>query len=244
MDVDTRITSIEKEKSHGESEEYEDEPEEDHDSEQHGYQDEEGGPICCIGKSSEGGWHTKGKSEGKGQVDGACSYYGKTGHRSRDCWSEWAKAKARANRNGKEEKPTASTDTVAATTTNHNSSYNHNNGSYNGGGKFVNVCDSQPFASQPQPTYPNHGEGHRLRISSRCWLNGQWMKNHSLSNTAHSRTRSVMRSTLQPRGVTLKDRIQSRRARTREAPKEQMMNENRRTRVTIQPGGDPRTLDT
>ena len=53
MDVDTHIISIEKEKPQGECEECEDEPEEDHDSEQHGYQDEEGGPICFMG------WQTK-----------------------------------------------------------------------------------------------------------------------------------------------------------------------------------------
>ena len=65
-DVDTQIMSIEKEKSHGESEEYEDKPEEDHDSEQDGYQDEEGGPICYVGKSSsEGGWKLKGKPNGE-----------------------------------------------------------------------------------------------------------------------------------------------------------------------------------
>ena len=43
-------------------------PEEDHDSEQHGYQDEEGGPKCYVGRSSEGGWKTKGKSMDKGGI--------------------------------------------------------------------------------------------------------------------------------------------------------------------------------
>ena len=68
MDVDTHIMSIEKEKSCGESEEYEDKPVEDHEGEQHGFPDEEGGPICFMGKSSEGGWQTKDKSKGKGQI--------------------------------------------------------------------------------------------------------------------------------------------------------------------------------
>ena len=68
MDVDTQTMSIEKEKSHGASEEYEDKLMEDHDSEQHGYQDEEGGPICCMGKSSEGGWKIKGKPKGERKI--------------------------------------------------------------------------------------------------------------------------------------------------------------------------------
>ena len=48
VDTHTHILSIENERSYGESEDYEDKPEEDHDSEQHGYQDEEGGPICYM----------------------------------------------------------------------------------------------------------------------------------------------------------------------------------------------------
>ena len=44
--------------------------------------------------------------------------------------------------------------------------------------------------------------------------------------------------TLQSRGVTHKDRIRSRRARTREAPKKQILNENR-TRAKKQSGWRP-----
>ena len=74
MDVDTHIMSIEKGKSY----EDEDKPEEHHDSEQHGYQDEEGGPMWYKGKSAEGGWPTKGEPRVKGKFDGACRNCGKT----------------------------------------------------------------------------------------------------------------------------------------------------------------------
>ena len=86
--------------------------------------------------------------------------------------------------------------------------------------KFVNVSDSQSFAPRPQPVYRNSGEGKRLTSSS----------------FAHSCTRSVMRYTLQFRGITEKDRIRNRRARTREAPTKQTTNENRRTRLKEQSG--------
>ena len=84
VDTHTHHEHREGEKLHGESEEYEDKTEEDHDSEQHGYQDEESGPTCFIEKNWEGGWQTKGKSQGKGQFDRAWYNCGKTGHRSRD----------------------------------------------------------------------------------------------------------------------------------------------------------------
>ena len=123
MDVDTQIMSIKMEKSHGEREGYE----EDHDSEQHGYQDEEGGPMCHVGKSSGGGWKVKGKDEQKGKGGYTKSEHGYNGGNN-----------------------------------NYNISYNHYNGSDKGGGKFVNVCDPQSFAPQPQATYQNPGQGNRL----------------------------------------------------------------------------------
>ena len=152
MDVDKQTMSIEKEKSHGESEEYEDKPEEGHNSEQHG-----GGPICYVGKSSGGGWKTKGKPKEKGEFDGACCNCGKTGHRSRDCWSERGKDKGKDEQEGK----------GGYTKCEHgynggNNNYKHYNGSHKRGGKFVNAGDSQSFAPQPQATYQNPGQGNRL----------------------------------------------------------------------------------
>ena len=69
---------------------------EDHDSEQHEYQDEEGGPICYVGKEfqKEDG-RPKASRRGKGEFDGACYNCGKTGHRSRDCWRERSKGKGK-----------------------------------------------------------------------------------------------------------------------------------------------------
>ena len=93
MDVDTHIISIKKETSQGERDGHEDESDDVHGSEQHSYQEEEGGPICLMGQNTEGGWQTKGKSKEKAQHDGACYNCGKTGHRSGDCGSEGAKAK-------------------------------------------------------------------------------------------------------------------------------------------------------
>ena len=51
--------SIVKEQSYGEGKEYEVKPVDGHDSEQHRYQNEEGGPVCYMGKSSEGGWRRR-----------------------------------------------------------------------------------------------------------------------------------------------------------------------------------------
>ena len=161
MDVDTQTMRIEMETSHGENEEYEDKPEEDHDSEQHGYQDEEGGPTCYVGKSSEGGWKTKGKPKEKGKFDGACYNCGKTGHRSRDCWSERSKGKGKDEQKGKGGY-NKSEHGCNGGDNNCNSIYNHYNGSHKGGGKFVNAGDSKSFALQPQATYQNPGQGSRL----------------------------------------------------------------------------------
>ena len=115
MDVDTHIIDIEKEKAYGDSEEYEDNLEQDHDSEQHVHQDEEGGSMCHMGQSSAGGWQTKGKLQGTGKFDTARYNCGKTGHRSRECWSERSRGKGTDEQKDKEDTSRASTDTKAAT---------------------------------------------------------------------------------------------------------------------------------
>ena len=55
----------------------------------------EGGLTCFMGQNSGGGWQIKGKSKGIGKSDGTCCNCGKTGHRSRDCWSERSKGKSK-----------------------------------------------------------------------------------------------------------------------------------------------------
>ena len=42
----------------------------------------------------------------------------------------------------------------------------HSHSGYSGGSKFVNVCDSQSFAPQPQPVYQNPDKGNRLMTTS------------------------------------------------------------------------------
>ena len=112
VDVDAHIMSIEKEKSHRESEEYEDKAVEAHDNGEHLYQDEEGGPICYMGESSEGGWQTTGKSKGKGKPT---EHATTAGRRVIDAETSGEKgAKANGNRMEMEDTPRASTDTKAA----------------------------------------------------------------------------------------------------------------------------------
>ena len=65
MDVDTHTMTTEQETSHGEGEKYEDKPEEDHDSEQHGYQDEEGGHIVSRERGRRMADHGQVKGERK-----------------------------------------------------------------------------------------------------------------------------------------------------------------------------------
>ena len=125
----THIISIEKEKPQGECEECEDEPEEDNDSEQHGYQDEEGGPICFMG------WQTKKASQmEKGSSTEHAPIAGRWVTEGRDCWSE------------REQK----TETWSGYD-NYISSYKPlQQPATRKEGKFVNVCDSQSFALQLQ----------------------------------------------------------------------------------------------
>ena len=116
MDVDMHIINFEKEKSYGDSEEYEDKPEEDHDSEQLVHQDEEGGSMCHIGQSSEGGWQTKGKLKDTWEIRGQHgTTERKTGHRSRECWSGRSRGRGTGKQKDKEDTSRASTDTNAAT---------------------------------------------------------------------------------------------------------------------------------
>ena len=93
--------SIEKGKSHGESEEYEDKSDEDHGSEQHGFQDEEGGPRCIMGMNLAGGWHMAGRRVAEAETAGVSG----------------AKVNAKANRQANGDTPRASMDTKVSTTT-------------------------------------------------------------------------------------------------------------------------------
>ena len=97
----------------------------------------------------------------KGKFDGACYNCGKTGHRSRDCWRERSNGKGKDEQKGKGGY-TKSEHGYNGGNNNYSCSYNHYNGSHKGGGKFVNVCDSQSFAPQPQAMYQNPGQGNRL----------------------------------------------------------------------------------
>ena len=116
MDVDTH-THHEHRGGGEAAEENEDKSDEYHVSERHSYQDEDGGPRCFMGKKSEGGWQTKGKSKVKGKCDGARRNCGKMGHRNRN-WSERCLRNEQANRRAKENTPRMSMDTkVHATTT-------------------------------------------------------------------------------------------------------------------------------
>ena len=78
-----------------------------------------------------------------------------------------AKAKAKANRLEKGGY-TKSGHGYKGGYNNVNSNYNHHNGSYKGGGKFVNKCDSQSFAPQSQRVHQNPGEGNRLMTTTSC----------------------------------------------------------------------------
>ena len=118
MDVDTHIVSIEKEKTHGESEEYEDKPVEYHDSNQYGYKDEEDRPICNMGKSSDGRIVDQRHVDGERRIRRNMPHLREDGSpMQRLLGVGGAQAKAKVNRKEKEHTPRASTDTKAATTT-------------------------------------------------------------------------------------------------------------------------------
>ena len=83
-----------------------------HDSEEHLNQDEEGGPICYKGKSSEGGWQTTGKSKAKGKPT---EHATTAGRRVTEAKTSGEKgAKANGNRKEMKDTPRASTDTKEA----------------------------------------------------------------------------------------------------------------------------------
>ena len=70
-------------------------------------------PCASWERTQRKGWQTKRKENSTEHATTAA----KTGHRSRDCWSERCQGKAKANRRAKEDTPRVSVDTKAATTT-------------------------------------------------------------------------------------------------------------------------------
>ena len=179
--------SIENESSYGESEDYEDKPEEDHDSEQHGYQDEEGGPTCHRGKNSEGGWQTQGQLKEKGHLDGA----------SYNCGS-----KSKSERKG-QGRDTQSEHGYRGGCNN----YNSNSGSYKRG-KFVNVfpfwlkvllkCVLTPFCASVSSSELTSAVGSEVDRAHHDGFGGRqpkagWKYWTSLSNTVSSRIGTTRR---------------------------------------------------
>ena len=64
----------------------------------------------------------------------------------------------------------------------YSSNYKHCKRRYQGGGKLVNVCDSQSLVPQPQPVYQNPAVGNRLMTRSwTCWK----LRRTQPSNLAH-----------------------------------------------------------
>ena len=121
-------------------------------------QDEEDGRSTRpTTKNSEGRCRTNGKLK-KVKFDEACNHCAMTGHRSRECWSERSKTKAKANRRAKKDTSRVSMGIKVDRT--------HHNNSGHKVGKFVHVHGSQNCSYQPKSVYQSPDEENILMTTS------------------------------------------------------------------------------
>ena len=186
--------SIEKAKSQRENDVYENKPDEDHCSEQHCYQDEEGGPTCFMRKDSEGGVADKRKVEGERNVRRSVDT--ETGTAA----VKSAKGNAKVNRKTEADAPRANTDTKVATTTG-------TAVTIRGGARTCAVRGHlQCFRTQMKEieSWQRAGVGVletsrdspwfvSARTSSECWLRKRWMRSRTASNMASEAVEIVNR---------------------------------------------------